>query len=141
MRTLGARQLVGFSAVGLGAALFMTGCPAQPACPTCRYRSAGFSVTADDVKGVTSADMHAVIEHKSGECPGRGGTEECTTDEHVDVTCKVKSPGSKSVLLPVASGDGATHTVTVTLQKSTSITKPATVGEPSQKDPPPPICP
>ncbi len=123
-------------------ALIGGGCPAQPDCPSCRFRSANFTVAPEDVTGLVSAQMHTEINHATGECPGRGGTEGCVTNITEDITCKVKTAGKKSQPLPVASGAGATHNVTIILQKAVPKTMPAAVGDPTTSSPPPsPICP
>ena len=126
---------------GLAAAL-LCGCPAQPTCPNCRFRTATYTVNAGDVRGVVTATMHTQIEHATGECPSTG----CNTTRTDDITCKVKgtTPGVKTQRLPVASGNGATHNVTIQVQ-TTAGPRPAisaTVGTPSSTSPPPnPICP
>lgn len=142
MRTPGRRRLGLVSALGLVAvAPFLTGCPSQPACPSCRFRTASFSLTPDDLKGLTSAKMVTYIEHEDGECPEGS---HCLTDRVDDVTCKVKGmrPGTYNQLLPERSGPGATHKISLEIVNLAGDDElDGNVGAPESNAPPRmPIC-
>jgi hypothetical protein len=142
MRNFRHRRFALAPALGLMAgSLFLGGCPAEGTCPTCRYRTASFTVSAADLDGMTSVSMHTHIENPSTECPKSG----CIYDHTDDITCKVgTAAGTKRQKLPAMSADGATHDVTITIQAG-ETTKPAitaTVGTPADTTPPgSPICP
>ena len=126
--------------LGLAAAV-LCGCPAKPSCPNCYFRTATFSVNAADLEGLTSATMETHIEHHAEECPRTG----CVTDRSDDITCKLRggSAGEKRQMLPVASGERATHRVEIKIQTSAGPRDDihASVGEPtSETEPPLPIC-
>lgn len=128
------------AAATLTAAMTVTllgGCPAVPICPNCGYRTASFTLKANEVGQVTVAKMHTHIDHPptSGgddNCPIIGDPSPCVTDRVDDVLCKISTTSAKQAIsLPVQSVDSATHTVNVSIvTPSGSRTAAAAVGDP-----------